>query len=87
MIIARLRDLYSKFLLVAVPIGRDWQGLRSHWDCVELRALGLRLIKRYTYQGKPLHLYQFDIIDYKTTPDWLNSRHWANPEMWDKARW
>ncbi len=27
------------------------------------------------------------IFDYKDAPDWLNSRFWANPQMWDKARW
>jgi len=31
--------------------------------------------------------YCFDIDHYKTTPDWLNPRHWANPELWDKYRW
>ncbi|WP_404840873.1 DUF6231 family protein [Alkalilimnicola ehrlichii] len=24
---------------------------------------------------------------YKTTPDWLNSRNWAHPELFDKFRW
>lgn len=86
-VIARLRDLYSKVLLVAVPIGHEWRDLRSYWDADELLALGLRLVKSYTYQGKPIHLYQFDIQNYKITPDWLNSRDWANPELWDKVRW
>ncbi len=86
-IIARLRDLFSGILLVAVPIGQEWHDLRSNWDASELLALGLHLVKSYTYESKPLHLYQFDIQNYKLTPDWLNSRNWANPEMWDKARW
>lgn len=29
----------------------------------------------------------FDLSDYKATPDWLNARHWANPQLWDKHRW
>ncbi len=29
----------------------------------------------------------FDIAHYKTIPDWLNSRHWANPDLWGKYRW
>ncbi|MES1925471.1 hypothetical protein T31B1_09108 [Salinisphaera sp. T31B1] len=32
-------------------------------------------------------LYRYDIHDYKTTPDWLNKRYWANPERWDQERW
>ncbi len=31
--------------------------------------------------------YEFDMAHYKVTPDWLNPRHWANPELWDKYRW
>ncbi|MDR9413953.1 MAG: DUF6231 family protein [Spiribacter sp.] len=31
--------------------------------------------------------YEFDMAHYKVTPDWLNARHWANPELWDKYRW
>ena len=29
----------------------------------------------------------FDVGCYKSTPDWLNARHWANPQLWDKHRW
>ncbi|WP_290652932.1 DUF6231 family protein [Aquisalimonas sp.] len=32
-------------------------------------------------------LYGFDVGTYKTTPDWLNPRYWANPELWGKYRW
>lgn len=86
-VVARLRDLFSEVLLVAVPVGCEWRDLRSYWDASDLHALGLRLVNSYTYRGKSIHLYQFDINNYKTTPDWFNSRDWANPEMWDKARW
>ncbi|MDD3447840.1 MAG: DUF6231 family protein [Gammaproteobacteria bacterium] len=34
-----------------------------------------------------VHLYGFDIATYKVTPDWLNSRYWANPELWDRYWW
>lgn len=33
------------------------------------------------------NFYGFDISDYKRTPDWLNSKYWANPRLWDKYRW
>lgn len=32
-------------------------------------------------------LYQFDIAKYKPTPDWLNPKNWANPQLWDRYRW
>ncbi|MDO6459293.1 DUF6231 family protein [Granulosicoccaceae sp. 1_MG-2023] len=33
------------------------------------------------------NLYEYSILNYKTVPDWLNARFWANPENWDKFRW
>jgi len=87
-LIARLRDLYCATLYALVRVGADWPGLESHWNATELLALGLQPVKRYPCAGgRSLHLYRFDLQDYKHTPEWLNPRHWANPERWDKARW
>lgn len=86
-LIARLRDIYCATLFVLVPLGADRPELKSHWEPTELVALGLQPVKSYPCEGRPLHLYRFDLRDYKHTPDWLSPRHWANPEMWDKARW
>lgn len=41
----------------------------------------------YKRQARDEALYLFDIETYKDTPDWLNPRNWANPDMWDKYRW
>lgn len=30
---------------------------------------------------------RFDLADYKTTPDWLNSRSWTHAERWDQDFW
>ena len=30
---------------------------------------------------------EFNIQDYKVSPDWLSARHWAHPELWDIYRW
>ncbi len=58
-------------------------------DDAHIRALGFKRLQ--TSSGQPQdngeHLYYFDIFNYKDVPDWLNSRFWSNPEMWDKARW
>lgn len=82
-LLSRLRDLYARYLLVAVPLGEGGRGQRSRWSERELLAYGLRRLGRYDALG----VYAFDIYDYKLTPDWLNSKYWANPEMWDKYWW
>ncbi|MFP4252452.1 MAG: DUF6231 family protein [Guyparkeria sp.] len=41
----------------------------------------------YTRQRGDEPMYLFDIETYKRTPDWLNARNWANPELWGKYRW
>lgn len=41
----------------------------------------------FTRQAAGDPVYLFDIETYKHTPDWLNARNWANPELWGKYRW
>lgn len=55
--------------------------------CRHLRALGFQLIKTYRDSKGNGALFYFDIYDYKRVPSWLNSRFWAHPERWNKARW
>ncbi len=75
-LIAGLRDLYAETLCLVVEVDRAAQ---RGWNERALLALGLRHLA-----GDGRHdLYVFDLYDYKHTPDWLNSRFWANPEMWD----
>ena len=81
-LIASLRDLYSESLYVLLP--RDEAG---DWTEQDLVALGLERVRSYAGPAGTSHLFRFNLKDYKKTPDWLNPRHWANPEMWDKARW
>lgn len=79
-LLARLRDVHARHLvvLVADPAGE--------WDEAALRAYGLRP-SAHQPEGDGGRLYEFDLYDYKETPDWLNARHWAHPELWDKYRW
>jgi hypothetical protein len=49
----------------------------------DLRGLGFRL---HAHDGTQL-LASFDLYDYKDQPDWLNPRHWAHPELWNRFRW
>lgn len=86
-LISRLRDLCSERLYVLLPNGEHWEGHRSSWTIVDMLAYGLSAAGRYTVAGKPVRLYRHDLYDYKQTPDWLNAKNWANPELWDKFRW
>jgi hypothetical protein len=86
-LVARLRDLRARRVLVVVPMGPHWPGHRSHWEAADLLAWGMVRIGRFGSAGQALHLYTFDLHDYKPTPDWLNAGHWANPELFDKYWW
>lgn len=87
-LIAGLRDLYATRLYVLVPTGTAWDGqLDSLWSATDLIAYGLKASARYAIDGRPVQLFRHDLYDYKETPDWLNAKHWANPELWDKYRW
>jgi hypothetical protein len=81
-VFARLRDINTRRFVVLVPIGNAWEGHCSHWETTDLLGYGMTLMARYRVDDKPLHLYHYAIETYKTTPDWLNSKHWAHPEHW-----
>lgn len=79
-LLARLRDVNAEHVLLAVgPSGGD-----ARWEANDLIALGLSRLEEH--RGG-VALYEFDIARYKLTPDWLNSEHWAHPELFDKFRW
>ncbi|MGA8262441.1 MAG: DUF6231 family protein [Arenicellales bacterium] len=87
-LLSRLRDLHTARFCLAVPVGEDWQGLKSTWTSNELLAVGMTLVNSYENEpGRRLHLYKYDIGTYKATPRWLNPDDWANPELWNKYRW
>ena len=43
-------------------------------------ALGFTLAATDTTANVRIH--EYDLDTYKTVPDWLNARFWANPERW-----
>jgi len=86
-LLARLRDIQAKRLLIVVPIGTQWENHTSYWEETDLIALGFILKANITVHEKSVHVYAFDIATYKTTPDWLNHKYWANPDLWDKYWW
>ncbi len=82
-LLARLRDVHARRLLVLVRGGAG----AGVWDESALRGYGLRPAGSWGEAGGATCLYEFDLYDYKMTPDWLNAEHWAHPELWDKYRW
>ncbi|WP_019626561.1 DUF6231 family protein [Thioalkalivibrio sp. ALJT] len=57
------------------------------WGLNDFLALGYRRDPDAEAVLPDHAVYRTSLYDYKLTPDWLNARFWANPEMWDKARW
>lgn len=76
-LIVKLRDLMAKRLIV----------IADHTQEQQLRALGLTQMLNQTFDHEQLMVWQFNILNYKQVPDWLNARFWANPERWNKFRW
>ncbi|MBF7690487.1 DUF6231 family protein [Acinetobacter pollinis] len=78
-LIVKLRDLWAKHVVVMCS---------SRYTNL-MRELGFSQMLREQGEGDSpiLELWQFNILDYKSTPDWLNSKFWANPENWNKFRW
>lgn len=85
MLLARLRDLHAQRVVVALRVepGDD----PATWHEADLLALGLIRIGRYPRGEAEVRVYTFDLHDYRITPDWLNSRDWAHPELFDKYWW
>lgn len=81
-LLGRLRDVYAGRVLVIGPARQ-----REAWSRHILIGLGFRGFGATRDGDRRRPWYQFDIIDYKVTPDWLSPRHWAHPELWDKYRW
>jgi hypothetical protein len=88
-LIAAGRDLLARQMLVFVPE----KLLDGILDDNALLALGLCRQAQYeieTADGKNKQGWQawsYDIRSYKSVPDWLNPKFWANPENWGKYRW
>lgn len=81
-LLAKARDLLSSRVLV------EWVADQyPHWQ--EADFLGLAMRRRaVTAEADGEHVfYGYDLKTYKPAPDWLNPKYWANPHMWNKARW
>ena len=81
-LIAKARDLLSSRILV------EWAPDNCpNWQETDFLALAMRRRAETETAGVRRIYYSYDLKTYKQVPDWLNPKYWANPHMWDKARW
>lgn len=85
-LLATLRDLRARQVLAAVPAVASPHH-RSVWTLERMLSHGLEARATVGTGAGALAVYGFHIDRYKKTPDWLNARHWANPEHWNRFRW
>ncbi|MFP4131616.1 DUF6231 family protein [Thiohalospira sp.] len=76
-LIARVRDLLAPRLILAMAAGA----------CPANSLRGLGLVHAGDSDDGAVALWTWDIATYKLTPDWLNSRFWAHPELFDVYWW
>lgn len=79
-LLAGLRDLYARRVLLRLIPGSTWHHTR-------ILSFGFTQLARVAGDAEDIRYYGFDVSTYKTTPDWLNARYWANPELFDRYRW
>ncbi|GAA4649886.1 DUF6231 family protein [Kistimonas scapharcae] len=81
-LVAGLRNRYcERIALLLDPTAAD------NWLDTDIYSLGLRISERFQRDCQTLWFCTYDIASYKTTPDWLNAKHWANPEHFGKYWW
>ncbi|ANJ66482.1 hypothetical protein A9404_02995 [Halothiobacillus diazotrophicus] len=93
--VARIRNQGAIRVVVIPATTSNDNLLLGHMNpawTAQLIALGF--LRKHLGRGNPVNaadhpswVLYFDIHQYKETPDWLNARHWANPQNWNKFRW
>ncbi len=80
-IIALARDVISRRVLHVVVNDGVQPGV---WTLADSLSLGFFERETTGTGNKTTSLYEFNVQNYKRRPDWLNSKHWANPQMWNR---
>lgn len=81
-LLGSLINLHSKRLLLShQPC--------DEWPLQDLLAFAMSELSHYPADADTpeQQLFEYNIFSYKSVPDWLNNKFWANPKMWDKERW
>ncbi len=79
--IAKLRTYHQTNLIVLIGYSSDLRPNKFH---EALMSYGFKNLFSEKLQNIFYDLYEYNIIDYKIKPEWLNSDYWANPELWKK---
>lgn len=81
-LLAGLRNLSVSRMAVLVDLQQA-----EGWQENDFFGLAMQRHARFSKDDRSLTLFTYDLADYKNVPDWLNSKYWANPEMFDKYWW
>jgi len=79
-LIAQVRDVLSEQVLIVTQHSRK---TKDEWSSQDFIAAGFSAQQHVENTA----FFYYNIATYKRTPDWLNSKYWANPEQWNKQRW
>ena len=77
--LAAARDQWAKQVLALVPLATNNASVEQEYFALGFSHRPLPEVLSSQYCA-----YGFSIHHYKSTPDWLNSKYWANPEQWQK---
>jgi len=88
-ILCKLRDQLTSQYCIGLTL--DTGGNYDNWQLNDLFAFALDRVASYPVesdnQSIQYGLFKYNIMDYKKTPNWLNTDNWANPKLWNKYRW
>lgn len=76
-LLARVRDLLARRLLLQLVVHENSD---DGWTRRDVLGMGLEEVMRSG--GNGIGVFQFNLYDYKLTPDWLNAENWAHPHQW-----
>lgn len=78
--LSMLRNRHAAHIII---ISDNAASLQQGWQLNDYLSLGMKHLKTTeTHQ-----LFSYTIENYQIKKEWLNSKNWANPEMFDKHRW
>jgi hypothetical protein len=80
-LIAGIRNLNAHRLAVIV----DLQA--CDWREADFYSLAMQTSECFQREQQTLHLFTYDLFDYKQVPNWLNAKFWANPQNFGKYWW
>lgn len=81
-LLAGLRNLSVSRMAVLVELEQP-----PDWQASDFYGLAMQRDARFEKDQRCLTLFTYDLAEYKTVPDWLNAKYWANPENFDRYWW